>query len=335
MQRDYYAVLGVATGATAVEIRRAYQRLARQYSPDVNLWEQEARPLFEEIAAAYRGFGGPLAGGLYDRQPGHAQGATAAEPAAGRVAGRRGDDLHRPVELSFRHALTGFEGDLTVSRLSPCGPCGATGTARGAVPSICAHCAGVGSIWSRGGAEPCPLCNGTGVRAEDPCGSCRGCGVTLASDRVHVVLPPDADTGAQFRVPGQGHSGPFGGPRGDLVIMARVHDDPVFTRKGDNLYCEARLTMVEAALGARVTVRTADESDLKLAVPPGTQSGRVFRVRGRGVPRLSSAGRGDLYVTARVEMPQYLGARAQALLRELAPLLAPLPGERTSKGSPS
>ncbi len=335
MRRDYYAVLGVTIGSTPVQIRRAYQRLARQYSPDVNLWEQEARPLFEEIAEAYRVLSDPLAREVYDRQPATREG-TDDEPPT-QPAGRRGDDLHLPVELSFRQAASGFEADLAVNRLSPCPDCRATGTARGAAPSMCEHCAGVGAVWSRRGglrADPCPLCGGAGVRADDPCRGCRGRGVTLGPAVVHVSVPPGADTGAQFRVPGQGHAGPFGGPRGDLVAIARVDDDPVFTRKGDNLHCEARVTIVEAALGARVPVQGVD-GEIDLVIPPGTQSGQVFRVRGRGVARLSSAGRGDLYVTARVEVPRSVGPRAEALWRELASLLPERPLlPRTQKGNP-
>jgi molecular chaperone DnaJ len=332
MRRDYYAVLGITAGATPQEIRRAYQRLARQYSPDVNLWEQEARALFEEIAEAYRVLGDPLARGLYDRvEAGRRE--RSSPPEAARPGGRRGDDLHLPVELSFDQAVTGLEADLTVERLSPCGRCGATGTAQRAVPAACGHCAGTGSVWRGPGAleaGPCPACQGAGVRVTDPCASCRGRGVTPGRAAVHVTLPPGADTGAQFRFPGQGHSGPFGGPRGDLVVITRVREDPLFTRKGDNVYCEVPLTVVEAALGTRVAV-TALDGGIDLLIPPGTQSGQVFRVRGRGMPRLSSAGRGDLYVTVRVEIPRDLDARGQELLRELGRLLPDTPREGTGR----
>jgi molecular chaperone DnaJ len=128
------------------------------------------------------------------------------------------------------------------------------------------------------------------------------------------------DTGAQLRIPGEGHSGPFGGPRGDLIVITRVAEDPTFARKGDNIHCEVPVSLVEAVLGARIPVRTPD-GQLDLVVPPGTQSGQVFRVRGRGMPRLAGGGRGDLYVTARVEIPRGLDARAQELVREVGRLL--------------
>ncbi len=332
MRRDYYGVLGVATSASSAEIRRAYQRLARQYSPDVNLWEQEARALFEEIAEAYRVLSDPTARGFYDRQSGPASGGrgkTSAE--APRSSGRRGDDLHAPVEVAFRQAVSGLEADVPVERLSPCANCGATGAMRGAIPAPCSRCGGTGAVWrGRGTLEPgpCAACAGSGVRVSDPCPSCRGRGVAPSRSVVHVALPPGLDTGAQFRIPGEGHSGPFGGPRGDLVIIARVHDDPVFTRKGDNLYCEVPVTMIEAVLGARIPVPTVD-GELSLGLPPGTQSGHMFRLRGKGMPRLSGGGRGDLYATVRVEIPRGLDARTQELFRELGRLLPGNPRARS------
>jgi molecular chaperone DnaJ len=326
MKRDYYAVLGVSTSASSVEIRRAYQRLARQYSPDVNLWEQDARVLFEEIAEAYRVLSDPLARTLYDRQPTTRRGDGAPAASEGpRLGGRRGDDLHVPVEVSFAQAVSGLQTDLSVERLAPCGSCGATGTAQGAIPAPCRHCGGAGAVWRGRGtlaSEPCPACAGAGVRISDPCPACRGRGVMPRRGVVRVVLPPGVDTGAQFRIPGEGHAGPFGGPRGDLIVIARVQEDPVFTRKGDNLYCEIALGIVQAVLGTRVQA-TGVDGEFGLTVPPGTQSGQVFRLRGKGMPRLARGGRGDLYVTAKVEIPRGLDARTQELFRELGRLLPP------------
>jgi len=322
MRRDYYAVLGVAASASPVQIRRAYQRLARQYSPDVNLWEQQAHSLFEEAAEAYRVLSDPTARAHYDRQAERSRPRRASGEQVG-PGGRRGDDLQVPVEIAFQQAMSGLEADVPVERLSPCTACGGGGTARGAVPAPCAGCSGTGAIWGGRGtleSEPCPVCAGAGIRVADPCSSCRGRGVAARRSVVHVALPAGIDTGAQFRIAGEGHSGPFGGPRGDLVVITRVHDDTVFTRKGDNLYCEVTLTIVEAVLGARIPVPGLD-GKLSLVVPPGTQAGQAFRLRGKGVPRLSGGGRGDLYVTTRVEIPRDLDARIQTLFRELEALL--------------
>jgi molecular chaperone DnaJ len=338
MKRDYYAVLGVVSSASPVQIRRAYQRLARQYSPDVNVWEQNARALFAEIDEAYRVLSNPMARSLYDRQAAPETSrpttSTAGTPRAG---GRRGDDLHLPVELAFAHALGGFEADVPVERLSPCASCGAAGTLQGATPIACGECGGVGTLWRGGGTlhrESCPACAGAGVRIEDPCPQCRGRGVAPSRSIVRVILPPGVDTGAQFRIAGEGHSGPFGGPRGDLIVIARVHEDARFTRKGDNLYCEMPVTIAEAVLGARIVVQGAD-GELGLILRPGTQSGQAYRLRGKGMPRLSGEGRGDLYVTVRVEIPRGLDARTQALFRELGRLLPEISRTPLRTGGPA
>jgi molecular chaperone DnaJ len=320
--RDYYAVLEVDAGATAVQIRRAYQRLARRYSPDVNFWERDARALFEEIAEAYRILSDATARSLYDRQDARPAGQSGPGSSEASRAGRRGGDIHVAVEVSFAQAVSGVEADVPVDRRSPCEACGATGAAPGVQPTTCSHCGGLGTVWSehsRDG-ETCPACDGLGARVAVACSACRGRGATPGRAVVHVLLPPGMDTGSQLRIPDEGHSGPFAGPRGDLVVIARVHEDPRYTRKGDNLYCEVPLSLVEAVLGGRVKVKGVDGS-VDLAIPPGTQSGQTFRLRGKGVRRLTGDGRGDLYVTARVEIPRSLDTRTQEVFRELGRLL--------------
>jgi DnaJ-class molecular chaperone len=163
--------------------------------------------------------------------------------------------------------------------------------------------------------SPCGACGGGG------CEECRGRGVRLVTEKVSIAVPAGVDTGAQIRVAGEGHAGPFGGPRGDLIVSTRVEDHPVFVRKGDNLHCEVPITLAEAILGARIQVPTLD-GDAVLVVPPGTQSGQSFRLRGRGVPHGFGEGAGDLYVTARVEIPKGLDARTQEMVRELGRVLA-------------
>ncbi len=326
--RDYYAVLGVSLDASPAQIRRAYQGLARRYSPDVNLWDREAQALFEEISEAYRVLSDPSARMLYDRH-GSGAGQAAREAGAGQSHrdGRRGEDLHVPVELAFHQAVTGIAADLAVDRLSACEGCGATGARPGAPALRCGHCGGAGLVWvgeTAAHAERCPACDGLGERVTEACPACRGRGASRQRAVVRVPIPPGMDTGAQLRVPGEGHAGPFGGPRGDLIVITRVHDDPVFTRKGDNLYCELPLTIVEAVLGARIPVGTL-HGHVDLVIPPGTTSGQVFRIRGRGMPRLAADGRGDLYVTVRLEIPRGLDARTQELFREIGRLLPQAP----------
>jgi len=278
MRRDYYAVLGIASTAGPREVRQAYRRLARQYSPDVNFWDEHARSLFEEIAEAYRVLADPAARAMYDRF-GHAAG-TALGP------GRRGEDAHVAVDLTFGAAARGTTADVEVRRFSPCAACSATG----------------------GGSRPCGACHGRGVRP--------------VPERVSVRIPAGVDTGTQIRVRQEGHAGPFGGPRGDLIVSTRVREHPFFRREGEGVYCEVPISVWEAVRGARVQIPTPT-GEAVLVVPPGTSSGEVFRLRGQGLPRLSGDGTGDLYVRIRLEVPTGIDARTDELVRELE-RLAPL-----------
>jgi molecular chaperone DnaJ len=272
----------------------------------------------------------PSARGVYDRQGGQSrpQPERSSPKATG---GRRGDDAHAAAELSFVQAAAGASTDVIVDRLAMCGSCAGTGGRAGAPASRCAHCTGVGTVWRREGtrtvADPCPACAGSGERVSEPCPDCLGRGLRPERATVPVAIPAGVDSGAQIRVTGEGHAGPWGGPRGDLIVIARVHEDPEFIRKGDSLYVEAHITVAEAVLGARVPVRTL-EGMAEIVVPPGTQSGQVLRLRGRGLPRLTGSGRGDLFVTARVEIPRGIDARTQELFRELGRLL-PRQGARS------
>jgi len=279
MRRDYYAVLGIGATAPPREVRRAYQRLARQYSPDVNFWDERARELFEEIAEAFRVLGDPAARKMYD-QYGHAVGADAALP-----EGRRGDDVHDVVELSFAEVARGANVRLDIQRFSACTKCGASGSER-----------------------------------EGRCSACMGRGVRRVIEPVGVVIPAGVDSGAQIRVAGEGDAGPFGGPRGDLLVSTRVGEHPFFHRKGDSVHCDVPINVWEALLGARIRVPTPT-GEAALVVPPGTTGGQVFRLRGQGLRRLAGESTGDLYVTVRVEVPTGLDARTHELVRELARLM--------------
>jgi len=279
MRRDYYAVLGIAATAPPREVRRAYQRLARQYSPDVNFWDERARELFEEIAEAFRVLGDPTARQMYDRY-GHAASADEAL-----TAGRRGDDVHAVVDLTFAEVVRGANVRLDVPRFSGCTACGASGAVR-----------------------------------EGRCSACMGRGVRRVIEPVGVAVPAGVDSGAQIRVAGEGNAGPFGGPRGDLIVSTRVVEHPFFRRKGDSVHCDVPISVWEALLGARIRVPTPS-GEAVLIVPPGTTGGQVFRLRGQGLSRLTDESTGDLYVTVRVEMPTGLDARTHELVRELARLM--------------
>lgn len=324
MKREYYAVLGVGVTATVREIKQAYRGLARQYSPDVNLWDPHAEELFAEISQAYRVLSDPTARAVYDRHGHQVLRERPLEadrpPGSGRV---KGDPLHVPVDLSFDDAVRGVTLSVDLLRLSPCATCNASGARNGSPPVACSGCGGSGVLWSepgRASAGRCPACGGSGERPADPCPACNGKGIGPAPTRIQVTIPPGVDTGAQLRFPGEGHSGPFGGPRGDLIVSTRVSPHPFFSRKGDNLYCEVPITICEAALGARIQVPTP-EGVASMTIPPGTQSGQIFRLRGKGVLRLNGNGRGDLYVTCRVEIPHGLDSRVQERFRELERLI--------------
>ncbi|MBI2217363.1 MAG: J domain-containing protein [Candidatus Rokubacteria bacterium] len=275
MRRDYYAVLGVSISAGPREIRQAYRRLARQYSPDVNFWDHDARTLFQEIEEAYRVLSDPMRRAAYDRYGGSV--------ALGH--GRRGEDVHVAVELSFADAARGATLAMDVPRDSPCRACGAVAFTDG-----------------------------------DPCRHCGGRGVRRAADAVSVTIPPGVDSGAQIRVAGEGDAGPFGGPRGDLIVSTRVAEHPFFRRQGDAVQCEVPISVWEALTGARIRIPTPT-GDTVLVIPPGLRDGIVVRLRGQGMPRLSGQGRGDLHVTLRIEVPGEIDARTHELVRELERLL--------------
>lgn len=314
-KRDYYDVLGVSRRATAQDIRRAYRRLARQYSPDVNVWDTRAAEFFDEITEAYRVLSDVASRALYDHL-GH----RAFEPRGGPAERERGEDLHYPIEIDFEEAVRGVTATLDLTRQEPCAACAGTGGAGGDRATPCPACAGRATrTRAREGipmAARCDTCGGIGWRVPAPCPTCAGRGTVPGRRRLDVAVPPGVDTGAQVRVPGEGHAARVPGARGDLVVITRVRPHPFFTRKGDGLCCEVPVTVPEAALGARIQVPTLDGPAV-ITLPAGTQNGQVFRLRGKGCPRLDRDGRGDLFVTARVVIPRNADTTLEEVLRTL------------------
>src|SRR3990172_1917850 len=319
MRRDYYAVLGITSTAGPREVRQAFRRLARQYSPDVNFWDAQAQTLFEEIAEAYRVLNDPGARALYDRF------GTALAEGEALGAGQRGEDVHVSIDLDFADVARGARVHVEVPRFLPCADCRATGQADGARCGAC-HGRGVRRV-----IEPVTVAVPAGVGAGGEVrgpgggggggwGGCQGGGVRRVIEPVRVAVPAGVDAGVQIRVPGEGSAGPFGGPRGDLLVSTRVAEHPFFARKGDSVHCEGPITVWEALQGARIRV-TTPAGEAALVVPPGTAGGRMFRLRGQGLPKLAADGTGDLYVTVRVELPAGLDARTYELVRELERLL--------------
>ena len=321
-KRDYYEVLGVSRAAPVSEIRRAYRRLARRYSPDVNLWDARAEGLFEEIREAYRVVGDPAARSLYDRL-GHRAFEPAGEgPAMGATA--RGEDIHYAMELDLDEALRGVRAEIEFTRLDSCEACGGSGGAGRQAAQPCPACHGrpvrVALHGDRPVAARCAVCGGTGWRLPPPCPGCGGRGTRPRPCRLEVAIPPGVDTGAQVRILGEGHAAPAPGRRGDLIVITRVRPHPLFTRKGDHLHCEVPVTVPEAALGARIQIPTPDGS-VVVTIPAGTQTGQTLRVRGKGCPRLDREGRGDLLVETRVMIPRNTDPALEEVLQALRRLL--------------
>lgn len=319
-KRDCYELLGVPRHASAQTIRQAYRRLARQCSPDINVWDDRAEELFAELTEAYRILNDPGARAAYDRL-----GYRAFDPVGEAPdAAARGEDVHCPIEIEFDDALRGVTAAVDVARHEACPTCQGTGGVGGRPPVRCPECGGRPvRIVARGrprAAVRCDACGGAGWRMPAPCPECGGRGTGLGRTRVRVRIPPGVDTGSQIRIPGEGHAMRAPGLPGDLVVITRVRPHPLFTRKGDNVYCEVPVTIPEAALGARIEVPTP-EGPAMVTVPPGTQSGQVFRLRGKGCPRLDRDGRGDLFVEARITIPRNADSTLEEVLRALQRLL--------------
>lgn len=343
---DLYVILGLPHGASDLEIKRAYRRLARRYHPDINPGDRAAEARFREILQAYETLIDPARRSRYDSgeaaasQMPHSSGfegfdfsvrgadhsatfgdlfaEVLTERGSQRPAPERGADLHQSIQLSFDEAYRGADRFATVTRRELCRTCGGTGRTRAAA-GTCVVCQGSGAVRTVRGhmvfSRSCPGCGGSGQQRPRACAPCSGTGYETKAEAVLVRIPAGMTDGDRVRVPGKGNAGGRGGPPGDLYIAIEVSPHPLFRREGDDLHMTVPIAVHEAALGARVEIPTP-EGTARLRVPPGTQSGQRFRLRERGMVSTRNGHRGDLVVEVQLMLPRLLDERSKELLRE-------------------
>jgi molecular chaperone DnaJ len=365
---DYYSVLGVARDASDEDIKKAYRKLAMQYHPDRNGGAKEAEERFKEITEAYdvlrdgnkraaydrfgeaglRGGAGAGAGGFHHVDLSEALGifmrdfggfGAFEEMFSGRGRGggpRSGADIKVSIPLTLAEVATGVEKQITLKLLDPCDKCEGTGAEPGTHPARCATCGGTGEVRRAQrsffgqfvSVAPCPRCAGQGKTIEVPCKRCKGEGRLRAERTISVQIPAGVATGQYMTLRGVGSVGPQGGPRGDILVLFDVEEDPRFERDGSDLYTEVLVTYPQLVLGADIEVQNVT-APLSLRVPAGTQSGQEFQLRGRGLPRVNASGSGDLYVRVQLWTPQSLTAEHEALVKELQKLEGTPPAARS------
>jgi len=341
MPADHYETLGVSRDAAPDELKRAYRRLARLHHPDANHDDPEAAERFKEIQRAYEVLSDPEKRRRYDLFGDDRVGAAhftdfggisdlfSAFFGGGRARRRggpaRGADVLAEVELTLEEAATGLDREVEIASLRECSACSGTGAAPGSSPARCPSCEGTGEVrhvqrtffGNVMTASTCSSCGGTGEIIVSPCTQCAGRGRIQVSDTMSVHIPVGIDDGAQLRVSGRGEAGVRGGRSGDLYVAVRVTPHPVFRRVGDDLGCEVGVPMTIAALGGTVIVPTLDGGE-DVEIGPGTQSGEVVRLKGRGMPRLDGRQRGELIGLLKVEIPTDLDDEQVELLHRLA-----------------
>jgi molecular chaperone DnaJ len=350
---DLYLILEVGPRASVNEIKRAFRKLARRYHPDINPGDRRAEERFKRITEAYEVLSDPLKREFYDINGFYTEGIL--EPHVNetkwgfsfqgfnfsgsgdsefreifghvrRVQRRepeRGQDIEYPISIGFEESIAGRTAQISILRMDTCQACEGNGQASGSYDSPCVTCGGAGKTARAKGhlqfALTCADCGGSG-RLVTPCRSCLGEGRSSRTEVLHIDLPAGVSAGSRIRVPGKGHAGRFAGAPGDLYIVVSVAEHPFFKRMGDNIHCTVPLTVTEAALGTKIEAPTIDGPVL-VRIPPGTQAGQIFRIRGRGAPSLVSTGmRGDQYVEVRVVVPHVVDERSKQILRELAKL---------------
>ena len=343
-KRDYYEVLGVSKNADAAELKKAYRRLAMKYHPDRNEGDASAEGKFKEAKEAYDVLSDGQKRAAYD-QFGHAGVNTSAGGGPGGFAGGgfgdifdsvfgdifgaggarggnrvyRGADLRYNLELSLEDAVSGTTAKIRVPKMVLCDTCKGSGAKKGSAPVNCPTCAGHGQVRMQQGffsvQQTCPQCRGQGKIISDPCGSCHGQGRVRDSKTISVKVPEGVDNGDRIRLSGEGEAGENNGPAGDLYVHISVKDHPIFAREGTDLYCDVPISFTTAALGGELEVPTLD-GKVKLKIPAETQSGKLFRLRSKGVRSIRNSSKGDLLCRVVVETPIKLNGKQKELLKQ-------------------
>ncbi|MBI4372615.1 MAG: molecular chaperone DnaJ [Candidatus Omnitrophica bacterium] len=359
-KRDYYEVLGVSKSASADEIKKAYRKLALKYHPDRNKANKEAEDRFKEAAEAYAILSDPQKRAQYD-QFGHSlggggfqgfEGYEGAFQGFGDIfgdlfedffggtsrrgasrSGLRGADLEYSVELSLEDVARGKEVTIEFPRAESCDTCHGSGAEPGSQKTTCSECGGHGEIRISQGfftmRRTCPRCQGEGKQITKPCRDCHGSGRVRKTRKLNVKIPAGIDDNSQLKVSGEGEAGERGGPRGNLYVYVSVKPHPIFERAGKDLFIEAKVGIHQAALGTQIEVPTLD-GKVRLKIPPGTQSGKVFRLKGKGVPDLRGYGTGDELVRINIEIPEHLSGEEKRLLEEFGKLRDGSGGDKSS-----
>jgi molecular chaperone DnaJ len=343
-KQDFYDILGVSKSADADELKRAYRKLAMQFHPDRNPGDTSAEHKFKDINEAYDVLKDDQKRAAYDRfghaafengsrGPGDFAGgfsggfADIFEEMFGAMGGRRtqagpsrGSDLRYNLEVSLEDAFRGKQTTIRVATFAHCDACKGSGAEPGTRPSSCRTCHGHGRVRAQQGfftiERTCPTCQGSGQTIDKPCKACGGQGRTRREKTLSVNIPPGVEDGTRIRLAGEGEAGPHGAAAGDLYIFVSITQHQIFQRDGANIFCRVPIPITTAALGGAIEVPTVEGSRTRVTVPPGTQSGHQFRLRGKGMTVLRSNLRGDMYIHAIVETPVNLTKRQQELLRE-------------------
>ncbi|WP_428354521.1 molecular chaperone DnaJ [Methyloprofundus sp.] len=352
-KEDFYKLLGVEKNASEAEIKKSYRKMAMKYHPDRNKEKpQAAEKKFKQVKEAYEILSDAQKRSAYD-QFGHAGvdnsaggfggggGAEGFGDIFGDVFGdifggaggggrqrsnvQRGADLRYNLELTLEEAVTGTEAKIRVPVLTTCGECSGSGAKKGSSPVTCSTCQGHGQVRMQQGffsvQQACPTCHGTGQQIKDPCRKCQGQGRVQENKTLSVKVPKGVDTGDRIRLGGEGEAGAHGGPAGDLYVQVQVKDHPIFTRDGANLYCEVPISFPVACLGGDLQVPTLS-GKVKLKIPAETQTGKLFRLRGKGVKPVRGGAVGDLMCRVQIETPVRLTKEQKALVEKFRETLS-------------